>query len=128
MLKRINLAVLSVLLMTAVLQISASEETKISHELIFDSNEEQESELIQEVMELYHGLTKTVKKSSRAVIVRQSLEKFELTDHTKVFFESGTLHIVMGDGKGSVVKGDFHTIECTPEIETTSWILEQLGF
>ncbi|MBQ7888278.1 MAG: hypothetical protein IJ356_00810 [Erysipelotrichaceae bacterium] len=124
--RKINVCVLMFLWMSTIINICAVEEGNIQYQIIFDSHEANESEVIQEVMEVYHELTKGVKKKDCAVIVRQSLEKFKVSQSTEVDFHSGILMIKMGDGKGSKIEGDFHRIECVPEIETTSWILEVL--
>ena len=126
--KKFNCFLMCVLLMSGSVQILASEETKISYEILFDSHAENESEIIAQVLETYHGLTKSLKKKSRGTVVRQSLDKFKVDDETKVSYESGVLKIVMGDGKGTQVEGSFRAIECSPEIEASSWILEQLGW
>ncbi len=113
-------------LMCTVMQVKASEETALSYRIVFDSKQKQEAVVIQEVIETYQKLTKTVKKKSRNAVVAQHLDEFKQNDEDEVQMHNGILTIVQGDGKGTVIEGDFQLIECGVEIETSSWILELL--
>lgn len=126
--KKINSVILCCLIFLAMMQVYAVEENKLRYEIIFDSCEEHENEVIQKVIMTYHELTKYVTHSDRSVILRQSLHEFKFDEKTSVTFEIGVLKIVMGDGKGSIIQGSFQPVECGVEVETSSWILEVLGF
>ena len=128
MIKRVNLVLLCLLMSMSLLEIIASEETEMSYRIKFDSQEQHEAEVIQEIMDVYHTLTKSVKKKSKAVIVRQHIDEFKQEESDIVHFEHNVLELILGDGKGTLVEGDFQFLDCGVEIETTSWLLEKLGW
>ncbi len=127
MLKKVNLFMMCFLLMCTVMQIKASEETNLSYRIVFDSAQKQEALVIQDILETYQRLTRTVKKKSRMTIVVQHLDEFKQNEEDEVQMNNGVLTIVQGDGKGTVIEGNFHSIECGTSIETSSWILELLN-
>ncbi len=110
------------------MQVMAKDEVNLSYRIQFDSKETHEAEVIQEMIEVYHQLTKSVKKKSRGAIVRQHLNDFKQSESDEVSFENNMIVLVLGDGKGTLIEGDFQFIDCGVEIETTSWLLEKLGW
>ena len=57
-------------------------------------------------------------------MIRQNLDKFMWDKTCVVSYNQGVLTILMGDQKGSNVEGDFNWLECSPDIEFTSWFME----
>ena len=111
--------------MMRLFQINATEYTGIQYRIVFDSSEQNETELIQQMMSTYHALTLSVKRSDHAMIIRRHLDEFEFDD-AEVSFEQNVLTILQGNQKGSKVEGDFLFLECSPEIEEVSWVLSWL--
>lgn len=123
--KKMNILLIGVLLMTHLYQINATENTGIQYMILFDSNEHKETELINQMIETYHKLTLSVKRSDHAIIIRKHLHDFEF-ENTSVSFEQNVLTILQGNQKGSKVEGDFLFLDCSPEIEEVSWLLNWL--
>ena len=115
-----NLMLISFALMMHLYQINATENTGVQYMILFDSSEHNESELINQMIQTYHQLTLSVKRSDHALMVHQHLSEFEFDD-TEVSFEQGVLILLQGDTKGSKVEGDFLFLDCSPEIEEVSW-------
>ena len=123
--KTMNVLILGILLMLHLYQINATENTGVRYRILFDSSEYNEYELINQMIQTYHELTLSVKRSDHALMIRQHLSKFEFDD-TEVSFEQGVLIILQGDTKGSKVEGDFLFLDCSPEIEEVSWLMNWL--
>ena len=128
MIKKVNFVLVCTLMISMMLKIQASEETGLCYRILFDSKEKQEADIVQDVIETYQRLTRTVKKKNKGAMIRQHLDEFKQNDHDSVSFEHGLLTLIMGDGKGTLIEGEFSLIDCGVEIETSSWILEQLGW
>ena len=123
--KTMNLMLISFALMMHLYQINATENTGVQYMILFDSSEHNESELINQMIQTYHQLTLSVKRSDHALMVHQHLSEFEFDD-TEVSFEQGVLILLQGDTKGSKVEGDFLFLDCSPEIEEVSWVMSWL--
>ena len=115
------------LILWSCLSVEASDQTKISYEIYYDSNQHNEAIVLQYVLDTYHQLVEEVSRKSQSRLIRNQLYLFQYDETTEVRFESDTLVLILGDGKGTCIDGTFRTIECIPEIERTSWIFEKLG-
>ena len=120
-----NLILIGMMLMVHLFQVNATEYTGIQYRIVFDSNEQNETELIQQMIETYHTLTLSVKRNDHAIMIRRHLDEFKFED-AEVTFEQGVLTILQGNQKGSKVEGDFLFLECNPQIEEVSWVLSWL--
>lgn len=98
-----------------------------AYRILFDSLSENEYEVKTEMTDIYHELTRDVNEDSRAVLVNKSLKAFEFEDNMKASFESNTLVLTIGDGKGSKIEGRFDQVSCFKEVKPKSWIMEMLG-
>lgn len=128
MIKKVNVFLVCLLLCAGQIQVKAADEMNLSYRIFFDSHEQHETEVIQEMLRVYHQLTKSVKRKSRGAIVRQHLSEFKQHDNDEVKLENNVLILVLGDGKGTLIEGDFQFLDCGVEIETTSWLFEKLGW
>ncbi|MBR5207770.1 MAG: hypothetical protein IKV65_04640 [Erysipelotrichaceae bacterium] len=124
--KNINIVLIGLLLMMHICQINATENTGVKYRILFDSREHNETELINQMIKTYHKLTLSVKRSDHAIIIRQHLDDFEF-ENAEVSFEQGVLTILQGNQKGSKIEGDFLFLDCSPEIEEVSWIMNWLN-
>ena len=97
---------------------------KMDYIIYFDSDCHEEYEVKEEVIQTYKQLTENVDMDSKAVIIRNNLDKFLADWDREIQLDSATLIIEMGDSKGSRISGYFESPRCMPEVKPKSMIME----
>lgn len=116
------------LLWTSLLSVPVSSQSaKISYKIIYDSSNEGIVEVHEDVLNEASMLFMNANVSSYEVLMKSGIERFK-KENRRVSFENHQLLVIVGNGNGSVVEGDFEENEfCLASVKPKSIIKEWLG-
>lgn len=116
------------LLWTSLLSVPVSSQSaKISYKIIYDSSNEGIVEIHEDVLNEASMLFMNANVSSYEVLMKSGIERFK-KENRRVSFENHQLLVIVGNGNGSVVEGDFEENEfCLASVKPKSIIKEWLG-
>ncbi len=126
MLKKINfLIVLWLAFFT--LQCSG-ESSPLRYQIMFDSNCQNEWEIKEQIFEIYEEIVYGLDPSSRPAWVLKNLDRFQICEEIQVEALQDQIKITIGDGKGTLISGEFDWAMCSNQVKPHSWLREVLGF
>lgn len=126
MLKKINFMMAAwLILFTMQCQ---GESTLLRYEIYFDSSMNNEIEVREEIFDVYQTIIHGVDKDLRASLVFKNLDLFQINDTYRVTAKGDTVVIVVGNGKGTTMQGEFDWVLCGNQVKPKSWLKEVLGF
>lgn len=116
------------LLWTSLLSVPVSSQSaKISYKIIYDSSNEGIVEVHEDVLNEASMLFMNANVSSYEVLMKSGIERFK-KENRRVSFANHQLLVIVGNGNGSVVEGDFEENEfCLASVKPKSIIKEWLG-
>lgn len=99
-----------------------------TYSITYDKKMENVIEIQQLIKNTAKELLENVDVDSYEVILKDSLDVFASLGY-EVSYEYHNLNIVVGDGLGAVVHGDFqHATTCVADVKQRSFLKEWLGF
>lgn len=116
------------LLWASLLSIPVSSEPAIvRYKIIYDSKNEKIVEIHEEVLNEANALFMNANASSYEVLMKSGIERFRKNGR-KVSFENHELLVIVGNGQGAMVEGDFEENGfCLPSVKPKSIVKEWLG-
>lgn len=126
MIKRVNLFMILWILIFVIK--GNSETVSLRYEIYCDSSCKEELRIKDRILDIYQEIVQGLDKDKRAALVIKNLEMFEIDEDWKVDYHNDTILITVGNGKGTVLSGDFEWILCSNQVKPRSWIKEVLGF
>lgn len=106
----------------------SGEAAELRYMIYFDSKMENELEIRDEIFNVYESIVQGVDKEYRASLVLKNAEQFALEENYTVEAVQDTIKIVIGDGKGTLISGEFEWVMCGNTVKPRSWLKEVLGF
>ncbi len=123
MIKLLNTILLMGIFMMSMISVT-SESSELNFKIYHDSNEINEVELKNQIIDIYLNMVAHVDDSSKSTLVLQHLDDFKLNADTHVELQYDTIVITVGDGQGTLISGGFESSMCQVEIQQESFIAE----
>lgn len=108
--------------------LGSSESARLNFEIYYDSNSQNEFAVKEKIYDIYKELVAGLDQEDRVSWVLRHQKMFQLESDWEISSDQNTLIIVIGDGKGTFLSGEFEWDLCHNEVKPKSWILEVLGY
>lgn len=101
----------------------------VSYRLYMDSQNQDIYESKEKILNTFDLLCRGVDEDACLPIIKNEKDRFKISEDTKVKIKKDVLIIVMGDGKGEFIKGNFRKGNvCFEEVKPKSKIQEWFQF
>lgn len=105
----------------------ASNTTKqLQYEIHYASLNPNTFEIKQQVQQIYQELISQVDGEYQIDMVRSAISQFEQIPNSKAKLQGSVIQIVIGDGKGMMIRGSLESV-CKTDVKKRSLVLELLG-
>ena len=109
-----------------VLTVASNTTKQLQYEIHYASLNPNTFEIKQQVHQIYQELVSQVDAEYQIDMVRSAISQFEQIPNSKATLQGSMIQIVIGDGKGMVIRGSLESV-CKAEVKKRSMILELLG-
>ncbi len=109
-----------------VLTVASNTTKQLQYEIHYASLNPNTFEIKQQVHQIYQELVSQVDAEYQIDMVRSAISQFEQIPNSKATLQGSVIQIVIGDGKGMVIRGSLESV-CKAEVKKRSMILELLG-
>lgn len=109
-----------------VLTVASNTTKQLQYEIHYASLNPNTFEIKQQVHQIYQELVGQVDTEYHIDMVRSAISQFEQIPNSKATLQGSVIQIVIGDGKGMVIRGSLESV-CKAEVKKRSLVLELLG-